>query len=147
MIYGAWSGVVGLLFFVAFTVVLRFGADLVERQQMSSGDLISFVLYTVSLSGSVAMLGSIMPAFSAAVGATQKIFEITERRSMQVEGQLDPQECRGHLEFEKVCFHYATRESLRWRRRPPSLGLSLARSCLTPILEGKRHVVHPKSVS
>ena len=34
------------------------GADLVERDQMTSGDLISFVLYTVSLSGSVAMLGS-----------------------------------------------------------------------------------------
>ena len=50
-----------------------------------------------------------MPAFSAAVGATQKIFEITERVPTQVEGQLNPQECKGHLQFEKVCFHYATR--------------------------------------
>eukprot|EP00913_Durusdinium_trenchii_P012892 g12106.t1 len=109
MIYGAWSGVVGLLFFVAFTVVLRFGAGLVERGEMQSGDLISFVLYTVSLSGSVAMLGSIMPAFSAAIGATQKIFEITDRIPAQSDGLLDPVECKGKLEFEKVCFTYATR--------------------------------------
>lgn len=76
---------------------------------MQSGDLISFVLYTVSLSGSVAMLGSIMPAFSAAIGATQKIFEITDRIPAQSDGLLDPVECKGKLEFEKVCFTYATR--------------------------------------
>lgn len=109
MIYGAWSGVVGLLFFVAFTIVLRFGASLVEKDEMSSGDLISFVLYTVSLSGSVAMLGSIMPAFSAAIGATQKIFEIIDREPAQTDGSLEPEHCKGKIEFDKVCFHYATR--------------------------------------
>ncbi|CAE7758625.1 abcB1, partial [Symbiodinium sp. CCMP2456] len=46
MIYGAWSGVVGMLFFVAFTIVLRYGATLVHEGEMTSGQLISFVLYT-----------------------------------------------------------------------------------------------------
>ena len=34
MIYGAWSGVVGLLFFVAFTVVLRFGTWPLRRSPL-----------------------------------------------------------------------------------------------------------------
>ncbi|CAJ1439817.1 unnamed protein product, partial [Effrenium voratum] len=109
MIYGAWSGVVGLLFFVAFTIVLRYGAGLVEAGEMSSGALISFVLYTVSLSGSVAMLGSIMPSFASAIGATVKIFQIIDREPVQVEGTLEPAECKGKLEFDNVCFNYVTR--------------------------------------
>ncbi|CAE7246199.1 abcB1 [Symbiodinium sp. CCMP2592] len=109
MIYGAWSGVVGMLFFVAFTIVLRYGATLVHEGEMTSGQLISFVLYTVSLSGSVAMLGSIMPSFASAIGATVKIFEIIDREPAQVEGQVDPGECRGKVEFQGVSFAYVTR--------------------------------------
>lgn len=109
MIYGAWSGVVGMLFFVAFTIVLRYGATLVHEGEMTSGQLISFVLYTVSLSGSVAMLGSIMPSFASAIGATVKIFEIIDREPAQVEGQVDPAECRGKVEFQGVSFAYVTR--------------------------------------
>ncbi|CAE7241419.1 Abcb9, partial [Symbiodinium necroappetens] len=109
MIYGAWSGVVGMLFFVAFTIVLRYGATLVHEGEMTSGQLISFVLYTVSLSGSVAMLGSIMPSFASAIGATVKIFEIIDREPAQSEGQVDPGDCRGKVEFQGVSFAYVTR--------------------------------------
>mmetsp|Transcript_58653 Transcript_58653/g.137329 ORF Transcript_58653/g.137329 Transcript_58653/m.137329 type:complete len:653 (-) Transcript_58653:110-2068(-) len=109
MIYGAWSGVVGMLFFIAFTIVLRYGASLVHSGEMSSGQLISFVLYTVSLSGSVAMLGSIMPSFASAIGATVKIFEIIDREPVQLEGRVEPAECKGKVEFQNVSFSYVTR--------------------------------------
>ncbi|CAE7615338.1 abcB1 [Symbiodinium natans] len=109
MIYGAWSGVVGMLFFIAFTIVLRYGATLVHNNEMTSGQLISFILYTVSLSGSVAMLGSLMPSFASAIGATVKIFEIIDREPAQVEGQVEPADCRGKVEFQNVSFSYVTR--------------------------------------
>jgi len=108
-IYGAWSGVVGMLFFVAFTIVLRYGASLVYSGELSSGLLISFVFYTVSLSGSVAMLGGLMPSFASAIGATTKIFELLDREPMMKDGSLDPVECRGLVEFDKVTFTYASR--------------------------------------
>jgi len=109
-IYGAWSGVVGMLFFVAFTIVLRFGAGLVESKEMKPAELIAFVLYTISLSGSVAFLGSVLPTFAAAIGATERIFEIIHREPAIPDGTVDPgAECAGSLEFDNVRFTYPTR--------------------------------------
>ena len=31
----------------------------------------------------------------------------------QADGFIDPGECKGKLEFDQVCFHYATRRKLR----------------------------------
>ena len=34
----------------------------------------------------------------------------------QSDGFIDPGECKGKLEFDQVCFHYATRRKLRLKR-------------------------------
>lgn len=112
IIYGAWAGVVGMLFFVAFSIILRYGASLVSEGEMTSGALIAFVLYSISLSGSVAILGSLLPSFSAAVGATTKIFEMLDRIPAMKDGLLDPGSCNGLVEFDKVSFCYPTRTEM-----------------------------------
>lgn len=113
-IYGSWSGIVGFLFFVAFTVVLRFGASLVQQGDMKPGALIAFVLYTISLSGSVAMLGSVVPTFYTAIGATAKIFEIIDRQPKLQDGDLNPgSSCSGLVEFDEVTFSYPSRSDVQ----------------------------------
>lgn len=113
LITGSWGGVVGLLFYVAFAVVLWFGARLVQRGELEVGTLVSFVLYTLSLATSIAMLGSIMPRLGSVMGATQKVFEIIERTPALLEGVIDIGEtCEGLIEFEDVTFAYATRADL-----------------------------------
>jgi len=109
-IYGAWSGVVGLLFFIAFTVVLWVGASLVKSGDMRPNELISFILYTLSLSVAIMMLGSMLPQLGSTLGATVKIFELIEREPLMADGVNNPGgTCRGLVEFDEVSFAYSTR--------------------------------------
>mmetsp|Transcript_98460 Transcript_98460/g.284135 ORF Transcript_98460/g.284135 Transcript_98460/m.284135 type:complete len:663 (+) Transcript_98460:42-2030(+) len=113
LISGSWGGVVGLLFYFAFAIVLWFGAHLVQRGELEVSALVSFILYTLTLSASIAMLGSIMPRFGATLGATQKVFEILERTPALVEGSSEIRDpCKGLVEFHGVTFAYATRLDL-----------------------------------
>eukprot|EP00971_Amphidinium_carterae_P299992 5959787-Amphidinium_carterae.1 len=108
-IYGIWSGVVFLLFFGGFALVLRFGAGLVLKGEMAQGDLISFVLYTINLAGCLGVIGSVLPMFASAIGATIKIFEIIDRDPQMKEGTQEPTSCQGLIEFCDVTFAYPTR--------------------------------------
>mmetsp|Transcript_17775 Transcript_17775/g.41405 ORF Transcript_17775/g.41405 Transcript_17775/m.41405 type:complete len:681 (+) Transcript_17775:101-2143(+) len=111
-IYGLWSGVVFFLFFTGFALVLRFGAGLVLRGEMAQGDLISFVLYTINMAGSLGVLGSVLPAFASAIGATMKIFEIIDRTPKMTEGSNHPEKCFGIIAFDDVTFAYPTRSDV-----------------------------------
>mmetsp|Transcript_26242 Transcript_26242/g.75736 ORF Transcript_26242/g.75736 Transcript_26242/m.75736 type:complete len:632 (+) Transcript_26242:1-1896(+) len=113
MISGVWGGVVGLLFYVSFGTVLWFGARLVQRGELEVGKLVSFILYTLSLSASIVMLGAIMPRFGTVLGATEKVFEIIERAPVMVPGAIDiGGTCEGLVEFEDVTFAYGTRPEM-----------------------------------
>jgi len=113
-IYGAWNGIVGLLFYMAFTVVLWVGASLVDSGELKASTLVQFILYTLSLSMSIMMLGSILPQIGTTMGATAKVFSLIDRVPGMADGGLDPGEhCGGLVEFEKVTFSYATRREAK----------------------------------
>jgi len=113
-IYGAWNGVVGLLFYMAFTVVLWVGAMLVNSGELKASTLVQFIMYTLSLSMSIMMLGSMLPQIGTTMGATAKVFSIINRVPGMDDGSLDPGDhCGGLVEFEKVSFSYATRSGAK----------------------------------
>merc|ERR1719271_1490057 len=68
-VYGGWSGLIGLLFLVAVVVVLSVGGNLVECGAMSTGTLLSFLLYTVSLSANIGGIAGLFAQLMQAVGS------------------------------------------------------------------------------
>lgn len=91
--------------------------------QLSPGDLLAFLLYTLTLAASVALLSNTFGDFMSAVGASgtfgcyflllmkiERIFEIidTVPKIPISEGQLGTK-MRGEIEFKDVTFAYPSR--------------------------------------
>lgn len=98
------------LFSSATLLVLWYGSTLVIREEISAGALISFLLYTVMLGGSFAVLSSLFGDFMKAVGASERIFGLFDRRpAMPIEGGAQPANLQAHVELEGVTFSYPSR--------------------------------------
>lgn len=112
---GAWYRAAFIAFmlfsmFGSFVAIMWYGGRLVAAGEMSSGDLISFVLYTVFIGGSIAGLGTLIGQIQRSIGASERILEILDEKT---ETQLNPNNPKplasGAITLDKVGFHYPTR--------------------------------------
>ena len=111
---------------------------MVRNGNLSSGELVSFLLYLQSLSDAFASIGYIFSSLTSAVGAADKIFELMHRkrrglaqtststsppRSSGINDRnivekvrtsgLEPNECRGEIKLENVEMYYPARPNRR----------------------------------
>lgn len=87
--------------------ILYYGGTLVTRGTVSSGDLVSFVLYELQFASAVEAVMRYYPEVRKAIGASEKIFEYLDRKpKIPADGTLAPQNLEGHIEFRKVSFSY-----------------------------------------
>jgi len=61
-------------------LVLLYGGQLVNEGKITSGQLVSFLLYLSSLSDAFNMMGSMFSSLTQAVGAADKVFELMHRK-------------------------------------------------------------------
>lgn len=99
--------------FVGFSTaagVFWYGGRLVIDGVMTVGDLTSFLLYTLILAFALGSLSGLWVDFMRSVGATERIFEILERRpAIPPSGGLIPEKIEGAVTFEGVRFVYPAR--------------------------------------
>lgn len=99
IIFALFGGIVG---------VMWYGASLVASGEMSVGELVSFVLYTTFIGGSIAGLGDIYSQLQKAIGSSERVLEILEEEAESEAGDTSPI-FRGEIEFDQVRFRYPTR--------------------------------------
>ncbi len=107
-------------FFVMGTlvVVIWFGAGLVESGALAVGDLVSFVIYTGFIGGSVAGLGGLITRLQRVLGATERVVELLQLdpepgRLTTPEGNHPPiPKLNDSLMFEDVTFAYPSRPDI-----------------------------------
>ncbi|XP_061918708.1 antigen peptide transporter 1 [Entelurus aequoreus] len=88
--------------------ILYYGGMLVTRGTVSSGELVSFVLYELQFASAVEAFMHSYPEVRKAVGASEKIFEYLDRKPrVPPEGTLAPENLKGHVEFRNVTFAYS----------------------------------------
>jgi ATP-binding cassette, subfamily B (MDR/TAP), member 9 len=107
---------------------------MVRNGDISSGELVSFLLYLQSLSDAFSSIGYIFSSLTQAVGAADKVFELMNRkpklRQPSAPGQnnnshqscaveksrtrgLEPETCRGEIAFQNVEMYYPARPQRR----------------------------------
>ncbi|KAJ6652530.1 hypothetical protein lerEdw1_011436 [Lerista edwardsae] len=92
--------------------ILFYGGRLVTRGSVSSGDLVTFVLYEMQFSTAIDALLSCYPKVQKAVGSSEKIFEYMDRTpQIRSVGTLAPPDLRGHVRLQDVWFSYPGRDS------------------------------------
>ncbi len=99
IIFALFGGIVG---------VMWYGASLVASGEMSVGELVSFVLYTTFIGGSIAGLGDIYSQLQKAIGSSERVVELLAEQEEAGSG-AQMAAIEGTIEFDGVGFHYPTR--------------------------------------
>jgi ABC-type multidrug transport system fused ATPase/permease subunit len=97
--------------FGGIVAVSWYGATLVQSQQISVGDMLSFVFYTTFIGGSIAGLADLFSQLQRAIGASERILEILEVPDEKTATGSTVQ-LTGLLAFNEVSFSYPTRQDV-----------------------------------
>uniref|UniRef100_A0A8C9S759 Transporter associated with antigen processing, subunit type a n=1 Tax=Scleropages formosus TaxID=113540 RepID=A0A8C9S759_SCLFO len=101
--------------------MLYYGRRFIQSGQMTTGNLVSFILYQTDLGDNIRTLIYIFGDMLNSVGAAGKVFEYLDRKpQVSTDGILQPDTLRGHAQFHNLTFSYPTRPD-----RPVLQGFSL----------------------
>jgi ATP-binding cassette subfamily B protein len=93
--------------------VIWLGGRLVAGDQMSVGQLTSFVVYTLSVAFSLGALGDVWAELMRASGAASRVFELLDRvPEIPTEGGRQLELLEGRVELDGVDFTYPARPDL-----------------------------------
>ena len=104
------------LLFGAITIVLWMGTRQVLSGEMQAGELAQFVIFTVLLGSSGAMLSEMWGEVQRAAGAMERLVELLEA-TPAIEAPANPVPLpvpgSGRIAFDDVCFNYPSRPDTR----------------------------------
>ncbi|HEY3012422.1 MAG TPA: ABC transporter transmembrane domain-containing protein [Gemmatimonadales bacterium] len=114
---GVFFGVLTFSTFVGIVFVLWQGGLLVLEGQLTPGELVQFLLYTITIAAAIGALASFFSSYQEAVGAAERVFEILEMSPTIT----DPESpvilsgpVQGSVAFDRVFFRYQRNPSLPW---------------------------------
>ncbi|WP_425155123.1 ABC transporter ATP-binding protein [Candidatus Palauibacter sp.] len=106
-------GVLTVVAFGGIVIVLWQGGRLVLADQITAGQLVSFLLYAFSVAAAIMALASLWGSYQEAQGAARRVFDLLDRESTIVE-PADPRSLAGHgppeIAFDAVSFRYGETE-------------------------------------
>jgi subfamily B ATP-binding cassette protein MsbA len=106
---GIFFGVLTFTTFSGIAFVLWQGGRLVLEDQLTAGELVQFLLYTIYIAAAIGALASFFSAYQEAVGAAERVFEILEAEPEVTDPPAPvplPKPVRGSVSFEEVSFRY-----------------------------------------
>ena len=112
---GAFVSFIVFAIFGSITAVFWYGATLLAEGSLTSGDLISFIIYSMFIAGSIGGLGNIYGQIQKAIGASERVLEILGENSesettYNSEKSSTKQDLiQGNISFKDVRFSYPTR--------------------------------------
>ncbi|XP_062846203.1 antigen peptide transporter 2a [Trichomycterus rosablanca] len=91
-------------------VMLYYGRLFIQYGQMTTGNLVSFILYQGDLGQNIRTLIYTVGDMLNSVGAAGKVFEYLDRKAkVSMDGSLQPEELKGQICFQNITFSYPTR--------------------------------------
>jgi subfamily B ATP-binding cassette protein MsbA len=114
---GVFFGVLTFSTFVGIVFVLWQGGLLVLEGQLTPGELVQFLLYTITIAAAIGALASFFSSYQEAVGAAERVFEILEMSPNITDPESPvplPTPVQGRVDFERVWFRYQRNPALPW---------------------------------
>ncbi|MFQ5747102.1 MAG: ABC transporter ATP-binding protein [Gemmatimonadota bacterium] len=114
IIRGGFFGVITFVTFSGIAIVLWEGGHLVLTGQITAGELVSFLLYAVSVAAAITALASLWSAYQEAQGAALRVFDLLDTESTiadpEAPAAMPRGEGPGELSFDGVWFRYEETE-------------------------------------
>ncbi len=100
--------IIGLLAYGSIALVLWFGSREVIAGNLTPGQLISFLLYTMMIAAPIAAFTSLYSQFQQALGASERVFQLLDTPPELLDAADAPAmpHIEGAVQFENVCFDY-----------------------------------------
>lgn len=117
---GVFFGVITFASFAGVVVVLWQGGRLVLAGQLTAGQLVGFLLYTIIIAAAIGTLVSFFSSYQESIGAAQRVFEILETPPAIADPEHPsplPQPATGRVSFVSVSFRYGTTSEIPWALR------------------------------
>jgi subfamily B ATP-binding cassette protein MsbA len=108
---GVFFGALTFAAFAAAVVVLWQGGVLVTEGRLTAGKLFTFLIYTLTIAGSVGALATFFSSYQESVGAAERVFQLLERPSLITDPPAPvplPNPVEGRIAFENVTFRYGS---------------------------------------
>lgn len=106
IIFALFGGIIG---------VVWYGGTLVQRGELPFSDLLTFIIYTMFIGGSVGGLGDLYAQVQKTIGASERILEILEEKP-EVDAVSEPSgltvPVEGRIAFRNVRFSYPSRPDI-----------------------------------
>ena len=105
VIFALFGGIIG---------VVWYGGSLVMANEMPFADLLTFIVYTTFIGGSVAGMGDLYAQLQKTIGSSERILEILEEPSEVNAVEALPLfvPVHGHVQFDDVRFSYPSRPDI-----------------------------------
>ena len=114
---GVFFGVLTFATFIGIVFVLWQGGLQVLEGRLTPGELVQFLLYTITIAAAIGALASFFSSYQEAVGAAERVFEILEMDPSIADPPSPaalPSPVRGRVAFEGVSFRYLRDPALAW---------------------------------
>ncbi|KAG2174651.1 hypothetical protein INT44_006915 [Umbelopsis vinacea] len=99
------------VFHIQALIVLYYGGSLVVKNEMTGGDLMTYMLSTQSTQRSLVSLGVLFGQSIKAVGSATRVFEFVHATpNVPLHGGVTLPYLDGNIRFDNVSFHYPTRQ-------------------------------------
>ncbi|XP_029023597.1 antigen peptide transporter 2a [Betta splendens] len=93
-------------------IMLYYGRLFIQSGQMTTGSLVSFIIYQSDLGDNIRTLTFIFGDMLNSVGAAGKVFEYLDRKpAVSTDGKLKPDQLKGRVSFQSVNFAYSAAPS------------------------------------
>jgi ABC-type multidrug transport system fused ATPase/permease subunit len=99
--------------FGSIVLVMWYGLGLVAENQITIGELVSFLLYTTFIGGAAGGLGDLYGQLQKTIGASERVVEIMdETPEVDISVQKTYARFKGAVQFDSVRFSYPTRSDV-----------------------------------
>lgn len=114
LFYGLFTSFFIFGIFGGIILVLWFGASYIEQGLMSTGELTTFVIYTIYIGASLGGMSDLYSRLQKAVGASERVREILGENSEVALQKITPAQTpvRGNIVYQDIHFHYPSRPDI-----------------------------------
>ena len=112
---GYFASFIIFCLFGAIVAVVWFGVTLSIKGEMSVGQLISFVLYSIYVGASFGGIAELYSQVQKAIGATERVFELLDELPEAISSiqNINTIKIKGNVAFQNVQFSYPSRQEIQ----------------------------------
>ncbi len=110
---GAFASFIIFCLFGSIVAVIWYGVLMINSNELSIGELFTFILYSVFIGASVGGMADIYAKLQKAIGATEHLMDILEEEKEEIHSTFSADAVKGHIKFHNLNFAYPSRPDVQ----------------------------------